>query len=108
MLMASSAKAQDIKHEAATTAGQLEAPKPADSQSTPAGTTDSKADNKQEPVKTPPSGNSKTDKKDSTDGNTRMAITEQGMPKKNKKQKKAAAGTTAPPAEKKKEEAPKK
>ena len=76
---------EDIKKEAATAAEKLEAPK------------------SQDPVKSAPAtsgGASKTDSKTDTSSGTRMAITEQGMPRKNKnKAKKAgAAATTTPPA----------
>jgi hypothetical protein len=105
LFIGSVAKAQDIKKDAATTSGQLEAPS-SDSRTAPqSGTTtakDTKSD-KQEPVKTAPK-DSKTAKSDTTQpGGTRMAITEQGMPKKKNKAKSAAATTTttnAPPAEK--------
>ncbi len=87
---------EEIKKDAISTADKLEAPKPADTKidkQEPVKTT------KQEPVKSAPAPGgaaSKTDSKADTASGTRMAITEQGMPKKNKK--KAAAATTAPPA----------
>jgi len=88
---------EDIKKEATSTADKLEAPKPADTKS-----------DKQEPVKTDKQEPSKTSpapkeaaksesKSDSSkEGGTRMAITEQGMPKKNKKK---ASSKASPPAE---------
>ena len=51
----------------------------------PGGTTTSKSDNKSDTTKT---------------GGTRMAITEQGMPKKNKNKSKTATTTTTPDASK--------
>lgn len=91
--LSTSAIAQDIKKDASTTATQLETPKPAE--------TKKDAPSKQEPVK--PGGTttgSKSDAKSDTTktGGTRMAITEQGMPKKNKNRK--TASTTAPDATK--------
>ncbi len=100
--LSSTLLAQDgIKKDATTTADKLEAPKAAET------TTNAKV-TKQDPVKTAPksstSTSSKTDaKSDTTNGGTRMAISEQGMPKKNKN--KSRTTTTAPPA---KTEAPKK
>lgn len=95
--MSSSLMAQEeIKKDAVNTADKLEAPKTADTKTDkqePAKTT------KQEPVKSAPAPGgaaSKTESKSDTSSGTRMAITEQGMPKKNKR--KAAASTTAPPA----------
>ncbi|MBL0329706.1 MAG: hypothetical protein IPP64_09885 [Bacteroidetes bacterium] len=88
---------EDIKKEAATTADKLESPKPAE---TKTGKQEPVKSDKQEPVKaTPaPAGTSKSESKadSSKGGGTRMAITEQGMPKKNKKK---AASKAAPPAE---------
>ena len=87
---------EEIKKDAISTADKLEAPKPADTKTDkqePAKTT------KQEPVKSAPApsgGASKTESKTDSSTGTRMAITEQGMPKKNKR--KAAASTTTPPA----------
>ena len=86
---------EEIKKDATSTADKLEAPKPADTKTDkqePAKTT------KQEPVKSAPApsgGASKTESKSDSSSGTRMAITEQGMPKKNKR--KAAANTTTPP-----------
>lgn len=88
---------EEIKKDAISTADKLEAPKPADTKTDkqePAKAT------KQEPVKSAPApapsgGASKTESKSDTSSGTRMAITEQGMPKKNKR--KAAANTTTPP-----------
>lgn len=86
---------EEIKKDAISTADKLEAPKTADTKTDkqePAKTT------KQEPVKSAPAPGgaaSKTDSKSDTASGTRMAITEQGIPKKNKKK---AAATTAPPA----------
>lgn len=107
VIISSAATAQDIKKDAANTADQLEAPKPADSKTGPV--TDSKTD-KQEPVKTTPASgaagtsSSKTEKADSAQtGGTRMAISEQGIPKKNKKgksSKTAPAATAAEPPKK--------
>lgn len=98
----------DIKTETTNTAEKLEAPKASESK------TDANAV-KQDPVKNPNTpGNSstssktesKTDSKStetkaetSKEGGTRMAITEQGVPKKNKN-KKSAAATKATPAPK--------
>lgn len=98
---------EGIKKEAATTADKLEAPKATETK------TDAKTD-KQDPAKTTPGSSTstptpaKTDAKadtTKTDGGTRMAISEQGTPKKNKNKGKTATTTTAPPAKK---EAPKK
>ena len=89
-----------IKTDAKTTATQLETPK------TDATKTDASA-TKQDPAKkTTESSTTKTDAKkeksadtSNTDGggNTRMAISEQGTPKKNKN--KGKSKTSAPPAE---------
>jgi hypothetical protein len=111
LLIGSTVKGQDLKKDAATTSGQLEAPA-AESRTgaQPAATTsgkDTKA-GKQEPVKSTKQ-DPKTAKKDTADttqtgGGTRMAITEQGMPKKNKNKAKSASTTTTttPPAQKEK------
>lgn len=94
---------EEIKKDAISTADKLEAPKPADTKTDkqePAKTDKQEPvkTTKQEPVKSAPApgGASKSDSKSDTSSGTRMAITEQGMPKKNKR--KAAASTTAPPA----------
>lgn len=84
---------EEIKKDAAATATQLEAP----SKTTPA------SDSKQDPAKgTTSTGTAakKDAKSDTTktEGGTRMAISEQGMPKK-KKNKKAAPTPPPPPAE---------
>lgn len=87
---------EEIKKDAISTADKLEAPKPAD---TKTGKQEPVKADKQEPVKSAPKpsgGASKTESKSDTSSGTRMAITEQGMPKKNKR--KAASSTTAPPA----------
>ena len=79
---------EEIRKDAISTADKLEAPKPADTKT-----------DKQEPAKSAPipsEGASKTESKSDSSSGTRMAITEQGMPKKNKR--KAAANTTTPPA----------
>ncbi len=94
--LSSSLMAQEqIKKDAAATADKLEAPKAVDEKQDPAKAT------KQEPVKTAPApaeGASKSEAKtDSSGGGTRMAISEQGVPKRNKR--KSANSTTAPPAE---------
>lgn len=85
---------EQIKTDAAAIADKLETPKPVDSTAAkqePAKT------NKQEPVKTAPAtGASKSEAKSDTSGGTRMAISEQGVPKKNKR--KSASSTTAPTA----------
>lgn len=89
--LSSSLMAQEqIKTDAATTADKLETPK--DTKQEPVKTT------KQEPAKaTPaPAGASKSESKTDSSSGTRMAISEQGVPKKNKR--KAASATTTPPA----------
>lgn len=96
--LSSSVLAQEqIKTDAKTTATQLETPK------TEAKKTDGTA-TKQDPVKTSPgsttSTSSKTDAKidtTQTGGGTRMAISEQGTPKKNKN--KGKIKTAPPPTE---------
>lgn len=98
--LSSSVIAQEaIKSDAKTTATQLETPKTAESRT--GGTTSTK----QDPVKTSGSGSStsSSSKTDSpadttaTGGGTRMAISEQGTPKKNKN--KGKSKTSAPPTE---------
>ena len=101
--LSSSLMAQEaIKKDAATAADKLETPKSADT----------KAD-KQEPVKTAPApagGASKTESKSDTSSGTRMAITEQGVPKrsKNKGKKVGSGASTTPTPATKAEEPPKK
>lgn len=90
---------EQIKKDAATTADKLETPKPADT----------KAD-KQEPAKSAPApGASKSESKTDSSSGTRMAITEQGVPKRSKnKGKKVESGTNPTPTPTKAEEPPKK
>jgi hypothetical protein len=95
IVLSSSLFAQgDIKKEAVNTSEKLEAPKATETKS------DAKIE-KQEPVKktTANEASKSTSKADTTStGGTRMAITVQGTPKKNKnKNAKSSTTTTEPP-----------
>ncbi|MBA3972402.1 MAG: hypothetical protein H0X46_09730 [Bacteroidetes bacterium] len=85
------AMAQEVKKDAPNSSTQTEAPKPAEAKPAP-----SPATPKQEPVKPGGTATSKSDAKSDTtkSGGTRMAITEQGMPRKNKNKGKTATTTT--------------